>query len=446
MKSGKRLSLLWFVMGLGSQLQILFSLSITECIVIALFPFCFMQTYARMRRNFLSVLMWLAILQVIGCGIACIANSCGFQQAARGFMVVGLIMMTIPVAFWMLSNDFEGIKWWVVGGAISVILSTFVFQSAVEQTMYGDAEGIMRGPLFWISRLSVVLTVPCRGWYLQTPHIYSWGISLFLACFAMLTSASGRSSSIAALGVAVICFFGGKKRQSIRKFSKKIALYGFLGFVGIFAFSRTYRFLAVNGYLTEEATRKYEKQSKGSSSIVKLLVAGRADSFAGYWACVDKPIVGWGPWALDTGGYWRNFLEKYGDPDDYDEYLKHEITAAKNGFFYRLMPAHSHIVYFWLSFGIFGLLFVLYSGFVVVRFVVQDCHVAPRWFFMLACGIVGFIWSLFFSPVTGRVGFSLYLVQLLMIRAIRKGRTDLSSRIIDQICSENTYASRRRGL
>lgn len=66
MRSGKRLSLLWFVMGLGSQLQIFFSLSITECIVVALFPFCFLQTYTRMRRNFLLVLMWLAFSKSSG--------------------------------------------------------------------------------------------------------------------------------------------------------------------------------------------------------------------------------------------------------------------------------------------------------------------------------------------------------------------------------------------
>ena len=359
-------------------------------------------------------------------------------------MVVGLIMMTIPVAFWMLSNDFEGIKWWVVGGAISVIMSTFVFQSAVEQTMYGDTEEIMRGPLFWISRLSVTLTVPCRGWYLQTPHAYSWGISLFLACFAMLTSASGRSSSIAALGVAVICFLGGKTRCSIKKFTKKAALYGLVGFVGIFAFNKTYRFLALNGYLSEGAEEKYEKQTKGSTSIGRLLVGGRGDSFAGFLACVDKPIVGWGPWALDTGGYWREFLRRYGDASDYADYLEHEIQAAQKGTPYRLMPAHSHIVYFWVSFGIFGLFFMLYAGFVAVRFVIRDCYVAPRWFFPLACGIVGFLWNLFFSPFTARIGFPLYLVQLLMIRAIRKGRTDLSPRIIDQICSEGKPNPTRR--
>lgn len=444
MKSGKRLSLLWFVMGLGSQLQVFFSLSITECIVIALFPFCFMQTYARMRRNFLSVLMWLAFLQVIGCGVACLANSCNFQQTSRGFMVVGLILMTIPVAFWMLSNDFEGIKWWVVGGAISVILSTFVFQTAVEQVMYGGTAEIMKGPLFWISRLSVTLTIPCRGWYLQTPHIYSWGISLFLACFAMLTSTSGRSSSIAALGVAAICFFGGKTRRSIKKFMKKFALYGFIGFIGLFALNKTYRYLALNGHLAEGAKEKYEKQTHGSSSIVRLIVGGRGDSIAGLWACVDKPIVGWGPWALDEGGYYRRFLEKYGNPDDYEEYAKWEIAASMKGTPYRLMPAHSHITYFWLSFGIFGLVFMLYAGFVAVRFIIQDCHVAPRWFFLLACGIVGFLWGLLFSPFIGRVGFPIYLVQLLMIRAIRKGRTDLSPRIIDQICSEGKPNLQRR--
>jgi ribonucleotide monophosphatase NagD (HAD superfamily) len=46
------------------------------------------------------------------------------------------------------------------------------------------------------------------------------------------------------------------------------------------------------------------------------------DSFCGLIACVDRPIVGFGPWAKDNYGYTGEFLEKYGTYEDSLNYYK----------------------------------------------------------------------------------------------------------------------------
>lgn len=436
MSKPRNLTILWFLMGLGSRTQILFSLSIAECMVLLMFPFCLMTGYHRFRRNGILFFFWLAVALFISCACSSLYNQCDFQQTIRGLSVCGLILAAIPVSFWMLSADFKGVKWLFVGATISLWLSTFIFQSSVEKSMYGSAEDIMNGPLFWISRLSDTLTVPCRGWYLSVPHAYSWGVALFIAVFAIMTSASGRSSAIVALGVAAICFLGGRTRKSIKKFSRKFWLYFILAILGAFILNKTYAFLALNGYLSEKAQQKYELQTRGNKGIMALLIGGRADSFVGLMACIDKPILGFGPWAKDDGSYNERFLAKYGNADDYEEYVKRRESEIRNGKGLRLISCHSYITMFWLWCGAVGLFFMLYYGFVVVRFIKDDCYVAPRWFFWLAAGTVGIMWNLFFSPFDARVALPRYVVAVLMIRAIRLGKSDLPYHIREQICGE----------
>lgn len=433
----KNLNLLWFIMGLSSRMQVLFSLSIAEIIVLLMFPYCIAKTYPRLKRNGIMFFFWLSIALFISCTISSLYNQCDFQQTLRGLSVCGLIVAAIPVSFWMLSTDFKGVRWMFVGEAIAIWIATFAFQSAVEQNMYGTAEDIMSGPLFWISRLSATLTAPSRGWYLSVPHAYSWGVALFIAVFSMMTSVSGRSSAITALGVAAICFLGGKTRNSIMKFSRKFWLYFVLAMLGALILNKTYAFLALNGYLSEKAQQKYELQTRGNKSIMALLIGGRADSFVGLLACVERPFIGFGPWAMDDGAYYERFLSEYGNADDYEEYVKKIAHDQRMGKVMRLIPQHSHITMFWLWYGAVGLFFMLYYGFVVVRFVKDDCHVAPRWFFWLAAGTVGIMWNLFFSPFEARIGLSRYIVAVLMIRAIRLGKSDLPYHIQEQICGES---------
>lgn len=420
-----RKSFLWFIVGLGSQLQIIASLSITEAIALFVGPFVLMKNFAQMRRDGILNYFWLSCLMVFGCIVACITNGpLPPLFIIRGLAMTSIMAASVPFAYWMIKKDPENFKWMFIGEAISFVLCTFVFQRSVEVSinargLEGAAavNGIMSGPLFWIQRLTAFFNAPAAGWYMKVPLAYSVVMPLFLAAFALLTSTSGRAAALGALGSAALCFIGGKKRSTMMKINKRFTFYLIAAVVAVFIANVGYRMAATSGLLGEKSLKKYEQQTKQGSGVLKLLLSGRAESFAGLLACFDKPIIGWGPWAMDRKGYWLDFLHKYGDPDDYRMYYESELRQGGAG----MIPCHSHITECWLWYGIFGLVIWLYVLFVFMRFLKQDCAAVPQWYFWLACSIPGTIWHIFFSPLGSRTAMQFLVVACLMERAVRKG-------------------------
>ena len=410
-------------------MQIVASLSFTEVFVFAAAPFIFLREKDYMQRNGIMPFFWLSLLVVVGCVIACIANHTASIFALRGMSVTCLLPCAVIVGHWMLRRDMGGFKWMLIGTAISSVLCTFVFQKSVEVTgLAGGVEGegavdaIMSGPIYWITRLNAILRSIPEGWYLQCPIFVSVGVPLFMAGFSMLTTTSGRSSALGAIGTVALILIAGKRRETIRRsLCRKFGLWCCIAVVGIFSMHTLYCVAATQGWLGEEALNKYEQQTQGDTSIKQLLLGGRMESFCGLIACVDKPILGFGPWATDENGYVGEFLTKYGTYDDLMSYNKSVERRLAFGRTTRLIPCHAYITMFWLWYGIFGLIFWLYVIFVFLRYLRQDCWSVPQWFMWIAASMPSYMWAIFFSPWADRVGGVVFIVSCLMARAVRKG-------------------------
>ena len=323
---GKRLTFLWFLMGLGTSLQIVASLSISELIVLISFPFLFFREVHYMKRNGVMPLFYLSLLVIVGCLVACWVNHTHPQFVFRGLATCCLISCVIVFSHWIIRRDPNGFKWYFVGAALSTIVCIFIFRRSTELSMYGDSVAeIMSGPLFWTERISAFALVPVKGWYLHVPTPLSAIIPVGLAAFAMLTSSSGRAAALASIGFAALVFIGGRRMRTMMRISRHFWLIVICAAVVIMIMQSLYRISASRGWLGEKAQTKYELQTQGEKGVMRLLLGGRADAFIGLLAARDKPIVGWGPWAQDAGGrYRKEFLSKYGTADDYDEFLKFE--------------------------------------------------------------------------------------------------------------------------
>lgn len=432
----KNRSLLWFLFGLGGQLQIIASLSFTELFVFVTAPFLFSREYGYMKRNGVMPFFYVSLALVLGCIIACISNKTEPIFALRGLAVCCLMPCSIVVMHWMLRNNMHGLKWSFVGGALSGFLSTFIFQKSVEVVMLGNsAKEIMSGATYWIHRLGALVIIPAKGWYLSCPILYSIGAPLFMAGFSLLTSTSGRGSAARAIASAVLVLIGGKKRLNIkRRICRNFYFILIIGLLGAFAVKHGYQLSASSGWLGEAAMEKYEKQTKGDKSLKALLLGGRMESFCGLLACVDKPIVGFGPWAFDTNGYQEEFLSRYANEEDYRSYMKNVVYSRTGGSSsLRLIPCHSVVTQLWLWYGIAGLIFCMYIFYVILRYLKQDCWCVPQWFFWLAASTPGVLWNMFFNPLSSRVGLCLLVVACLMVRAVRKGRQELPYCMIEEI-------------
>ena len=426
--------LLFFLIGLGAvtQIRIIGSIGITELIFFIVAPFVFIQDTAVLRRDGFMPVISLAIMAIAGCLVSCIANGSPFPNAIRGFAECYSLFATIVVYHRLFRDNLNCYKWTALGFACSDIVNIFAFHKGTDLYFAGGAnvdesiirERMINGPLFWLKKLGGILTLPVRGWYLSTPLWYSVAAPLIMSVFTVATTSSGRSAFlIDCLGVIII-FVGGKKIHKMKSIQKHIIMF-VLGLV-LFAFAAKggYTFLAENGYLNEEARQKYVAQTKGGKGLISMVVGGRGVVFASLYACLQRPVWGYGPWAIDYDGVYADFLRKYGNAEDYEEYEANYAYRMQMGK-PALIPGHSHIFGFWVSYGILALPFWLYAYFLIFRHLRRNMAVIPQLYGVFALGIAGSLWHILFSPFGGRMTVSLLIVLMLFADAIRKGRVQL---------------------
>lgn len=427
MKENKNYLLLWFLLGVGYQLQVIASLSISEAVVLIVAPFLVFNEFPHMRRSGVVVYFYWSLALIVGCAISCVANNCSSMQVVRGSATVCLISAFIVVLHRLIRCSPNGLRFLFLGVCVCLVINTFYFRRFGDVVMYGDdLDSIMGGALYWIHRINYFTLLPVRGWYLNVP----WGISSMLAlgvaAFSAFASVSGRSSALISLAGALLIAIGRKRRESIMKISRFLVLYLAVAVLLVPVVYWGYKTLCMQGVLGPEARAKFERQTRGGGGVIGLLITGRAQSFAGLFSCVERPIVGWGPWALDYNGNNARFIYRYGSDDDIRDLEYRNSLRLKYGFHRSgLISTHSTVVQFWVWFGLLGLLFVGYITWCVIRFVKMDLAVIPRWYGWIALMLPSFFWDLFFSPYSDRLLYSLLIVACLYARAVRKGRVML---------------------
>ena len=433
----KKYRLLWFIIGLGAQLQILFSLSISETMIFCLAPFFIAEEFHAMRRSGVITCFYVSILPLLGCILACVVNGTALVYALRGLATTALIPCVVIVVHRLFRKDMNGYKWYFVGELGSLFISTYVFQHygmlqtyAGGQTGLDAAEALMSSPLYWIQRFGGLLLLPSRGWYCNVPLAYSVLAPVFLAIFSLKTSASGRSTALGVILAALMVMIAGKRRASIKRVAKYFWVVVICGVCSVFVLNVAYKKAALSGWMGEESRQKYERQTRGGDSILNLLIGGRAASFVGLLAVADKPVFGFGPWAVDDAGYLETFFSRYASVEDYEDLLGANIRQQRR---LLLIECHACWLEFWVWYGLLGMVFWLYVLFVVFRFLRHDCWVVPQWFFWLGAGAPGVLWMIFFSPYTTRVMTPMMLVGYLMARAVRHGRVCMPVEMIKEI-------------
>lgn len=409
--------LLYFLFGFCTYVKVVASLSFTELFIFLAAPVLIEREWYYLRRNGILPFFWLSICLVGGCVVACLANHTPLSIVLRGMSVCCLMPCGIVVNHWLLRRNMGGFKWIVVGNVTASLLLTFI---------YGASEA-----MGWKHQIKAALLLPATAWYLQCPILYSSLAPIFVAGISMVITASGRGTAVQALAMAALVFVGGKKQKTMRRIGKCFYLMLTLAVVGAFAAKGLYRYAAVNDWLGEKQRAKYFAQTKGKTGMMALLMGGRMESFCGLIACVDKPIIGFGPWAEDRFGYEGEFLRRYGADEDYAAYLKRASDWQIRKL--NLIPCHSVITELWLWYGMFGLLFCLYIVFAICRYIKMDCWVVPQWYFWLAALSPGFFWDLCFNPLSRRDYLTLFVVACLLVRAVRKGRQQLPVAMVEEI-------------
>lgn len=411
-----------------TQVHVVGYLGISELVMFILAPFVLVKDMTILKRDGFVPFLWLVVLAMLGCLIGTFANGADWGAFLRGFASLYACFAVPVVLHRYLRNNFSGLTWVLTGIAISTFLTIFFFKKEIEVGLV--AEGIdnalelsMSSPLFWTSKLKPWITLPTMAFYYKTPLVYSCLSPLLVAIIALFYSkgGTGRSAALTALLAVVFILIGGKTRARMMKLGKHAVMFFSLIVVMIFLFKMSYSHLAASGMLGEAAEAKYKHQTRGGAGIVNLIMGGRAEVCVCMLACRDKPILGHGPWAMDTYGYWGEYLAKYGVEEDYVRYMQTSMLTTGGG----IIPTHSILLGAWVWYGIFGALLWLYVLWLLFLHLRKTLFVIPQWFGYFAVSIPTVVWAIFFSPFGARFDILLLVTCVLLARAVSKGAITL---------------------
>ena len=443
----KSYNILLFLIGMwtSTQINVIGFLGISELVIYLIAPFVYLRNRLLFKRDGLGLLFTLLFLTMVSCLISGLYNENGLIATIKGFASIYGVFACVTVLYPLIRKNPNGMKWLLLGLAISSVIAIFVFQAGSAHTSAGagkmeisreDLQDSVTGyALFWVNLIKQWTTLPIRMYYLSMPSWYCVLTPFAISSYALISTSSGRSAFLIGMMSVVMFIVGGKTFRSLSRLRKNFVVIMSLLVVMGYVFASVYKYTAQYGLLGEKAQTKYERQIKNSShgtGIIGMLIGGRVEFFIGATACLKHPILGCGPRAEDREGLIEYFYSRYGTQEDLNEYARTVAMDAAKGIFYRRIPAHSHIITFWLWYGIAGGMFWGYVLWVMAMTLKKYISAIPQWFGYFALIIPSAVWSIFFSPFGDRVQKSLLICCCFIVKNVSEGRVRLPSGMIKE--------------
>lgn len=125
-----------------------------------------------------------------------------------------------------------------------------------------------------------------------------------------------------------------------------------------------------------------------------LLMEGRSETFVGWIAFTDNPIIGWGAWKKDseTGNKYHKLQSTLGG----DKIERKDFNEANIGT--DVIPCHSVIIAYACYNGIFALILVCMILFSCIKYGIKAIGKKDEHDLLLVYFIVSLCWNMIFSP------------------------------------------------
>lgn len=414
-----------FLIGLLSMVRVhlIGMIGISEILICVCAPVFYLKDYALLRRSGFSTMMNLMLLCCAGCLVASLYNNTPFAIFLRGLAAPIVLFSSFVFCFHYLRTNLNNLKWLAIGVSLSTALSLLINGANAEDGAVvgvGDANYV-RTILF-----SPLITIPVILFYRKMPAGVSALILTFGGMFKILTSSSGRSSSLVMFAAALLVYYGGRSIRQMGNVRRYFVRFLIVGCIGLFVAKTAYTYSAAHGLLGESAREKYMAQTGGKGGFLNILIGGRIEAVVCIYAALDRPILGFGPWAADTFGYAREVQQKYG-LYDYDAEVKRLLYLQQTGGRedFSPIPFHSHIFGNWVWYGVFGLLMWAYVVYLIFKFYRKAPDAIPQWWPIFAIFLPRLLWDIFFSPFGLRVGTGMIVCAMLLAIGIGGGRIPL---------------------
>ena len=411
-----------FLIGLGTTTQISVGgyTAISEFFIVALLPITLVRNWRVFAQDRCMTILYLLLLWIGGVCLTDFLVDNYFWAFIRGLIpAVGTFAALITI-YPLLKRNPDALKWFLLGLAISGVVSIFVFQPGttlgshnVRSGAMSASEARMSYKLFWVNQLNTWLGLPIEGWYMALPNCISVIIGVFLAMFSLVTG--GRSAFLVSFLSTVIIFLCGHSRERMRAIGRH-TMFIIVGLALLAPIVKLiYKEAATRGIMGDYEADRYEEQAKGAS-IIETLMRGRGEVFIAVLAALDKPFLGHGSMARDTKGYVLNYVVKYGN--DY-ETIK-QVMDNERAYGVRLIPAHSHIICYWMWAGIPGLLPWLYILYLLSKTLFKRVAIYPPYFGYFAFMVPFMWWHIFFSPFGSRITMGFLIAACLVVQTMEQ--------------------------
>lgn len=413
-------NILLFLVGLftWTRVNVIGMIGLAELPCLFLAPILFFQDLPQLRRDGVSKLCWLWLATCAGCIFSSLYNHCAFTQWIRGLATPLVSFAMLVVIYHLMKNNPDGIRWLFLGWALTGIFTMIVHGGSVATLMDDGSADNPQASITLMYLFVPIVLIPVRCWYSKTPTLVSVGTLVAYGLYIARATESGRSTALIILACAGLVFFGGKSARRMAKIRKNFWMFIMVAIGMVFVAKAIYSHAATSGLMGEKARLKYESQTRGDDSLLRLLMGGRIQFFAGAYAGCKNPLVGYGPWPIDWDHVYERFLKKYGDYEDFKSYCD---TLDKRGGMGEI-PSHSHIIGFWTWYGIAGLILWVYVLYLIVQYFRKYVDVVPQWYGIFASSIPMLLWNIFFSPYADRTQTGAIMCALLMVRAMATGR------------------------
>jgi hypothetical protein len=378
-------------LALPLQVTLIGRLYLSEIVLLILLPVLIARRGHILRESRPFAIILLGVVWLAALVLTDVVRGTAFVDYSRGWAKVCFTILNFVAIFMLVNHHIHRIGLAFLGWGIGVgvvALTNPELEDVVWKFGGGD---------------SVVFTVLS---FIAIAGInFKWSRNIALVTFAIIAVLSvgpdARNLGGRALIAFVLCFVQPYVRPqfvTIRKFAKSLAVIAVVVLVTSYSVLSLYGLLASKGFLSEEATSKYEMQRLTDLGPYGLVLGGRPEALIAVQAILDRPILGHGSWARSYY-YYAKYLELAQLGFDISQFNLDDTDALweqKEG--EPFIPSHSILFNTWVEGGIAAGMLWIYVLFLTLYAIVVTIHgrspISPLIFYVLLL----LTWNIFFSP------------------------------------------------
>lgn len=357
-------------------------------------------------HNF-QIVFFSGLVFLVSLMLSDIWNSTPFEQYSRGWARV-VVFLSNFVSLYILVDSRRARLLWLTFGM-------------VVGRVWLSLEGMQDGLIVWKLGLAKPLALATLLMCVTLPKLKAPGSSisslLILTLGLINIVADFRSLGAVLVIVAALMVLADRGRTGKRHRKKTpigpVAAMVIAGCLAVVTSSWFYGYAATQGWLSTEATQKFEAQTDQTN--LPLVLAGRSESLVSIEAIMDAPLLGHGSWPKDPYYADKLALRRY------ELGLSESVALVEED----LIPTHSHLLGSWVEAGVAGGMFWSLVLFLVGKSLLRSCRSQSHMQVFYIFSAVLLIWDVLFSPFAGFRRFETAFLLIVVLRALLQ-RSSLS--------------------